>query len=659
MKRIVLSILAIVALVSCYDDTYLREKVNEHDQSLIDLETLIGMMDTTLPQLKVEDEHLWVSYDEGATWEDLGSVGGNSSSGACVVAGVEKFEDHIRLILSNGTVFEIPLKSAAGIKPYYVEEIAKTKASIMELTDEPCLVFPMISDIHYLSVTSEVPDLISTSIDNMLELQKSMLFDFLVCLGDVCVGDKAKNTTQSEIRYVWDQLKRSKLPIYACVGNHDDNRYETDKTQLLDNNMLFNLMMRDAGQVMYDMSLMNGTNFYKDFPHLKIRLVFVNSNEIGGANVVFADQTASWFEYAMNTEYDTYVFSHGSPVNFSRAEDSTTPKNGDKMVSIMRNSPNFKMFFHGHNHYDCEFTAPFNDTNNPILAFSQMCNKCQNKEVSDASPAAAVRPLRTPGTVTEDCFDIVVIRPKSGKVNLVRFGAGVDREFNVNTGTSTGESVLQKLPDTIEYEVDFTKGSPFLQQIVAADDQKAEGETYSYMYPFEGGVYEMQFGIRPGCHEEGATESYELNENGLCFINAEGTHKNADCGAIRLPAIKDMYLNKVEAYMTSADASTTKRVYITTKYNPGVRVDTGVADCVVSPNKANNYRVVFELPLSADGNHPYAITADGKTNTIESGFGSIQAYENTAYTLRMRQADLRVEKLVLKYTKTAPVVSAK
>lgn len=34
------------------------------------------------------------------------------------------------------------------------------------------------------------------------------------------------------------------------------------------------------------------------------------------------------------------------------------------------------------------------------------------------------------GNATEQAWDVVVIRPTSRKINLIRFGAGVDREFS-------------------------------------------------------------------------------------------------------------------------------------------------------------------------------------------------------------------------------------
>jgi hypothetical protein len=53
---------------------------------------------------------------------------------------------------------------------------------------------------------------------------------------------------------------------------------------------------------------------------------------------------------------------------------------------------------------------------------------CQKFENENGDPnlwtEGAVKPQRVAGTESEDCFDIVVVRPESGRIDLARFGAG-------------------------------------------------------------------------------------------------------------------------------------------------------------------------------------------------------------------------------------------
>ena len=37
---------------------------------------------------------------------------------------------------------------------------------------------------------------------------------------------------------------------------------------------------------------------------------------------------------------------------------------------------------------------------------------------------------RTPETASADCWSMVIVRPIARKINLVRFGAGADREYS-------------------------------------------------------------------------------------------------------------------------------------------------------------------------------------------------------------------------------------
>ncbi len=64
--------------------------------------------DGKTPKLKLENGHLFVSYDDGATWEDLGIVGGTDGSGTVVVIKpMFKLEgDNLFVSLDNGATWE-------------------------------------------------------------------------------------------------------------------------------------------------------------------------------------------------------------------------------------------------------------------------------------------------------------------------------------------------------------------------------------------------------------------------------------------------------------------------------------------------------------------------------------------------------------------------
>ncbi len=61
------------------------------------------------PQLKIENDTWYVSYDNGGTWSPLGSAVGTTTPGsACIFTGVEEGENEVTFTLAGGTTIVIP-----------------------------------------------------------------------------------------------------------------------------------------------------------------------------------------------------------------------------------------------------------------------------------------------------------------------------------------------------------------------------------------------------------------------------------------------------------------------------------------------------------------------------------------------------------------------
>ena len=584
------------------------------------------------PEFKVDNGHWYVSYDGCNTWEDLGVV--TSQSSGCIFKNVDKADGYVTLTLSDDSTIRLPL-IVNGVKSYYAEELAKTKATLRSLMTEPCLVFPMLTDIHYLAETSDSPTLIDDSINNMIELSKDCRFDFMVCLGDLTQGNKAMSETESEVKYVYDQFRRLGIPYYLSIGNHDTNiYYKVDGKYMKDHvfnlSQLYGLYVRDINDVVYDMSSMCGTNYYKDFYQFNTRFIFLNSNE--GDDYGFSDETLAWFTNAMNTERDVYVFSHRKP--------GSTYHNDVEMTAVMAGAENFKMFFFGHVHYDCEYTAPFSETN-PILSFAQRCNKCYQQNYGESWPEQAVLAERKVGTASEDCFDIVVLRPKSGKVNLVRFGGGVDREFDLVTGESVGESAnVGGASYDLKIELDFSAGWPFVEPCAAAESQTQDGEEYTYSYTSNenGSVVNKQvkFAISKGksadCHytyvaPEGSTVGNLFYD----IVDSEGSSNSF--GLLSIPYVEGMYIQSVSVVHCSSD---------TRRFNVRKAWLTAAATTDASGWIKKNTILKWDFPLTASNK-----------STIAPGIGTASSGVRD-YSISMRTADTNLKKATFYYSKTKP-----
>ena len=65
------------------------------------------------PQLKIENEYWYVSYDSGETWQMLGkATGDKGADGQSIFSSVEVGENEVTFVLADGTSFSIPLKNA-------------------------------------------------------------------------------------------------------------------------------------------------------------------------------------------------------------------------------------------------------------------------------------------------------------------------------------------------------------------------------------------------------------------------------------------------------------------------------------------------------------------------------------------------------------------
>ena len=74
--------------------------------------------DGTTPQLKIEAEYWWVSYDNGSTWSRLGPAGSGSGSGDSMFQEIRQDDNYVYFVLAGGEV--IQLAKTHGLTWVYV-----------------------------------------------------------------------------------------------------------------------------------------------------------------------------------------------------------------------------------------------------------------------------------------------------------------------------------------------------------------------------------------------------------------------------------------------------------------------------------------------------------------------------------------------------------
>lgn len=308
----------------------------------------------------------------------------------------------------------------SGASDIYESEISATVASVRALQTEPSLVFPLLTDIHYgISEAGDNFLFKNTTIKNMRAVVNQIRSDLVVCLGDITEGNSENTGTYSTL--IGNLLRSLGAPYLLAVGNHDDNRYGTTFSAA----EMYEYYDSFVDNHVSPCIATNGRDFYIDMENYKVRFIVLDSNNVGSYG--FPQDCVDWFEQtALNTPsgYLAIVFVHQSPIA-SQNYNNTALTNGSAIASAIETYAASKPIiqFYGHSHCDVSFTSPY-------LSIGTNCAKFENTN-GDPSlwPSGAVKPSRVVGTITEECWDMVVIRPLSRKVDCVRFGAGSDRSF--------------------------------------------------------------------------------------------------------------------------------------------------------------------------------------------------------------------------------------
>ena len=315
-----------------------------------------------------------------------------------------------------------------GIRDYYYNEMMQTVNSSKSLMTEPCLVFPIITDIHYMSTTNGNMNLLLDSLENIKRFMDEVKCDFVLNLGDNTDGDVGKHVTKGVNSIAVNRLAELGIPYYQALGNHDTNYYSTEKLTMAD---IYATYFSATKGIKFNPDT-NGTEYYIDYPTVGVRIVVLNANYGEGGRYVYSPATANWLTNdALQTDNIVLLCEHLSSIPTQNWE-NRKPTNADSITSAVQtfvNNGGIVIQLCGHSHADYAFDTPW------LTVFS-CCNKCEQTDVEGEGftvitgyTEAPYAPERTVGTASEDCWTVGILRPTARKLNLIRFGAGIDREY--------------------------------------------------------------------------------------------------------------------------------------------------------------------------------------------------------------------------------------
>lgn len=324
------------------------------------------------------------------------------------------------------------------IQPHFAEEMERTVRSVSGKMTEPCLVFPVCTDIHY------APDdtlLFDQMIENMRTFTQLVPCTGVWCLGDLSDGNLEQRILNDQLALIFDQLNSMNAPLFFAAGNHDTNAYkggEPYSTEQLFAHYYARMgdapVRRDSGSF--------GINYCMDYPEFRIRMISINAGntEYKKPHYRYVANTVEWFRHTLYETpkgYAVFLMTHMSPIA-SQNWNSTVPDNADAVLdtilSWLSEEGNSLVTVMGHSHADYFYYSPF-------LTIAVNCQKggdVRDFRITDAWKAAhpeefgvcgAQHWARDTGTFREDSWDVMVIQPWNRRIHMIRFGAGEDRLF--------------------------------------------------------------------------------------------------------------------------------------------------------------------------------------------------------------------------------------
>lgn len=380
--------------------------------------------------------------------------------------------------------------------PEVRRELERTIASVEKRRKEDSLVFTLLTDTHYV-INGNFEDTAAT-IEAVNRVVKP---DGIIHLGDLADGMLGKEQCRHYSDQVLNRILGWGLPFYFTIGNHDSNYFRKNPARLtLEEQYSYYLQDKVTGSL-----IKNQLWYYQDFSQSRLRFLFLHSFDAAQEHRYgFPPQELEWIRDMLSRvpqDYRVILFSHDAPL--ARLDYwASEIRNGDALMGILekwqeQSGGRIMAFIHGHTHAD----FVYRERKFPIISIG--ASKCEF--FPDKKPEGSVRHRREMGTAIQELWDTMIIHPKEGSIDFIRFGAGEDRHVGAgdqmkfpkiwaHRGASgyAPENTLEAFRlardmgvDGVELDVQFTKDR---QLVVIHDetiDRVSDGTGYVADYTLE------------------------------------------------------------------------------------------------------------------------------------------------------------------------------
>lgn len=314
-----------------------------------------------------------------------------------------------------------------AVNPIFVGEISKTARTVNEKATEPCLVFACVTDTHNsLHISNYWRD----TAKSLRRLAKEIRLDGVIHLGDMVQGNSEHDSEVGYLNEVVKGLRSSGCDVFTICGNHDDNTINADESEWITEGERYAITQRINARTVTRKG--KGSTYFVDYPDVNIRVIFVegiytdcsaqgytNFYAWAGFNL---DTITTISEYLASTpeNYKILFFSHFPTAAATNTNNAAVSHSTQLATALAGYTDRIIAWIHGHTHAD---NVSYSTT------FPQISIACsQPVEVNtETIPTGAIVPSRTVGEVSQELWDVIVVKPESEMIEFVRFGAGEDR----------------------------------------------------------------------------------------------------------------------------------------------------------------------------------------------------------------------------------------
>ena len=273
--------------------------------------------------------------------------------------------------------------------------------------DDAC--FLLLADTHY-----GYGSVFADTVLNLTLLAQEIDPLAVIHLGDLTDGSQPAEISKEFVERVLQGLRECGLPLYLCIGNHDSNSFRGNP-RAFDRKERENLYLSGERE---DRRI--------DLPEKKLSLLFLSSYDPQREQRYgFSLQTVLncyWMLKGKPKDYRLLIFSHVPPVGEMHFWDQHI-HNSKWLLKVLenhqKNHHDILAYIHGHNHAD----SIYRKRSFPIVGIA--ANKPE--DFKEYKPAGTFTPPRKAGDVSQECFDVLLV--KKEKVCFLRYGAGEDRDL--------------------------------------------------------------------------------------------------------------------------------------------------------------------------------------------------------------------------------------